>query len=143
MLSLLVLIFYFSSQPAVKSDGLSKKVTKVIVDTVDKVLDLDNGKSGIDLVEKFNHIVRKYAHFTLYLLLGLLVVNGFRRSGVKGIRAFVISLLFCVLYAISDEFHQVFVSGRGAQVTDVFIDSAGSFAGIGIYLGVRNIVNRG
>jgi VanZ family protein len=69
----LVLIFYLSSQPAVESNGLSKKVTKVIVETVDKVVELDEGKEDINLVDKFNHIVRKYAHFTCYLVLGLLV----------------------------------------------------------------------
>ncbi|EOC99331.1 VanZ family protein [Caldisalinibacter kiritimatiensis] len=129
----LVLIFYLSSQPAVESDGLSKKVTKVIVETVDKVVKLDDDREDINLVEKFNHIVRKYAHFTCYLVLGLLVMNAFRRSGVKGLRVFIFSLMFCIFYAISDEMHQVFVPGRGAQVTDVLIDSLGSFVGIGMY----------
>ncbi|RKD21935.1 hypothetical protein SAMN02745883_02186 [Caminicella sporogenes DSM 14501] len=64
-----VLIFYLSAQLAVESDGLSKKVTKVIIETVDRVVDLDDGKPGIDLVENFNHIVRKYAHFTSNLVL--------------------------------------------------------------------------
>jgi VanZ family protein len=41
--------------------------------------------------------------------------------------------VFCVLYAVSDEVHQLFVPGRGAQVTDVLIDNAGAFVGIGIY----------
>jgi VanZ family protein len=129
----LVLIFYLSFQPALQSDGLSKKVTKVIVDTVDRVVELDDEKSEIDLVEKFNHIVRKYAHFTCYLVLGLLVMNAFRKSGVKRLRVFIFSLMFCILYAVSDEVHQLFVPGRGAQVTDVFIDSLGSFVGIGMY----------
>ncbi|MFP5109854.1 VanZ family protein [Neobacillus sp. C211] len=44
----------------------------------------------------------------------------------------------CVLFAVSDEFHQLFVAGRGAQVKDVFIDSAGAIVGIVIY----GIVNR-
>ncbi|MBZ4646719.1 MAG: phosphotransbutyrylase [Clostridia bacterium] len=51
----LVLIFYLSSQPAVESNGLSKNVTKVIVETVDKIVDIDKGNNEIDLVEKFNH----------------------------------------------------------------------------------------
>ncbi|WP_052002723.1 VanZ family protein [Caldisalinibacter kiritimatiensis] len=129
----LVLMFYLSSQPAVQSDGLSKKVTKVIVETVDKVVKLDDDREDINLVEKFNHIVRKYAHFTCYLVLGLLVMNAFRRSGVKGLRVFIFSLMFCIFYAISDEMHQVFIPGRGAQVTDVLIDNLGSFVGIGMY----------
>lgn len=54
----LVLIFYLSSQPAVESNGLSKNVTKVIVETVDKIVDLDEGKEEVDLVETFMCIVK-------------------------------------------------------------------------------------
>ncbi|PGY12090.1 VanZ family protein [Bacillus sp. AFS031507] len=39
----------------------------------------------------------------------------------------------CVLFAVSDEFHQLFVAGRGAQVKDVFNDSAGAMMGIVIF----------
>jgi VanZ family protein len=37
------------------------------------------------------------------------------------------------LVYISDEVHQFFVPSRGVQVTDVMIDSAGAFVGIGMY----------
>lgn len=129
----LVLIFYLSSQPAVESNGLSKNVTKVIVETVDKIVDIDKGNNEIDLVEKFNHLVRKYTHFTSYLILGILVMNAFVRSGVRGFKGFIFSLMFCILYAINDEVHQAFVPGRGPQVKDVFIDILGSFVGVGLY----------
>ena len=40
-----------------------------------------------------------------------------------------VSRLPCVfLYAASDEFHQIFVPTRTAQVSDVFIDTAGGAA---------------
>ena len=35
-----------------------------------------------------------------------------------------------MLYAISDEVHQLFVPGRGGQVKDIVIDSAGAIVGI-------------
>ena len=60
-------------------------------------------------------------------------MNALMRSGVIGFKAFIFSLMFCILYAISDELHQLFVPGRGAQVKDVLIDSFGSFVGIGFY----------
>jgi VanZ family protein len=138
----LVLIFSLSAQPAEQSDELSKKVTEVIIETVDRVVPLETDeKPTIDLVERFNHIVRKYAHFSAYLVLGLLIMNALRRSGVRGFKAFMFSLLFCILYAVSDEIHQLFVPGRGAQVTDVLIDGAGSIVGIGMY-GVVNKIKR-
>ena len=41
-----------------------------------------------------------------------------------------ISFLIGLLYAISDEFHQLFSSGRTAKIMDVGIDSAGVIFGI-------------
>jgi len=136
----LVLIFYLSAQPAVESNELSKKVTQVIIENVGRLVLLDiESSTTTDLVLKFNHIVRKCAHLGIYFVLGLLVTNAFRRSGVRGFRGIIFSILFCILYAISDEVHQVFVPGRGAQVTDVLIDNVGSFVGIGMYLGFGKI----
>ena len=37
-----------------------------------------------------------------------------------------------MVYAISDEVHQIFVDGRGAAVTDVMIDSGGAAIGASI-----------
>jgi VanZ family protein len=124
----LVLIFYLSSQPAEESNGLSKSVTKIIVETVEKIVDV---KEDINMVDRFNHLVRKYAHFMSYLILGILVNNALVVSNVN--KTFKYSLLFCIVYAISDEFHQLFVPGRGAQISDVIIDSFGAFFGIWFY----------
>jgi VanZ family protein len=127
----LVLIFSLSAQPAVESNGLSIKVAQLIIENVGRLVPLDIESNTItDLVLKFNHIVRKFAHFSIYFVLGLLVTNAFVRSGVRGFKAFIFSLVFCILYAVSDEVHQLFVPGRGAQVTDVLIDSLGALVGI-------------
>jgi VanZ family protein len=40
--------------------------------------------------------------------------------------------VICVLCAMLDEFHQLFVPGRGAQVKDVIIDTVGAIVGIGV-----------
>jgi len=47
-----------------------------------------------------------------------------------------------VFYAFSDEFHQLFVSGRGPQLSDVWIDSAGAGVGILGYYVMMGLVNR-
>jgi VanZ family protein len=39
-------------------------------------------------------------------------------------------LLICLLTAMSDEFHQLYVPGRSAEVRDVLIDLAGSAVGV-------------
>lgn len=78
--------------------------------------------------------IRKHAHFFIYLVLGILVKNALNNSGIAGVKGIGISLLICALYAVSDEFHQVFVPGRGGRLSDVFIDSSG--AGIGLIVSV-------
>jgi len=124
----MILIFALSAQPVAKSNGLSEKVTRMVVETAEKV----SPKADFNLA-KMNHLVRKNAHFFSYLVLGVLMANAFKISGSKRPKVFLVSFLLCVFYAISDEFHQLFVPGRGAQVMDVIIDSAGAMVGTGIY----------
>ncbi|MTI70080.1 MAG: VanZ family protein [Firmicutes bacterium] len=130
----MLLIFHMSSQVAEESDNLSKGVTKVVVETVEKV----TPKSGLD-VDSFNHIIRKNAHFFTYLVLGVLVLNAVIQSDIYGLKGIILALVICIMYAFSDEIHQLFVPGRGGQIRDVFIDSAGSIFGIGMYLIVSRI----
>ena len=67
------------------------------------------------------------------------MINALRRSGVYGYRSIVLALLICVLYVISDEVYQLFVPGRGGQVKDIIIDSAGATVGIGVYLLISSV----
>ena len=78
------------------------------------------------LSKELDHYVRKLAHFTIYAVLGILVYNLIAAYGVKRIKVVFLSALICLVYAISDEGHQVFVPGRAGQVRDVFIDFGGA-----------------
>lgn len=121
----MALIFYQSHKPATESNELSTGITEKIVEVVEKLapdVDIDIGR--------FNHIVRKNAHFFAYLVLGILVANGLRNNGLSGYKGFILALFICVLYAISDEIHQLYVPGRGGQVKDVILDSGGALVGI-------------
>ena len=139
----MILIFSLSAQPAASSNNLSKGVTKIIVEVVGRILPLDIEMSTVnDIVSQFNHFVRKFAHFFAYAVLGFLVVIAFSKSGVKGRRAFLLSLMVCVIYAASDEIHQLFVPGRGCQIKDVIIDSAGSAVGIAVQIVIHNLKNK-
>ncbi len=128
-------LFTMSAKVREESNDLSKGITEKIVETVEKVYP----DAEID-ISRFNHIIRKNAHFFGYLLLGILVSFVLRMSGVRGFKLFIFSLMFCVIYAISDEVHQHFVPGRGPQVRDVIIDSAGSTVGIAINFMVVKIL---
>ncbi|WP_188206809.1 VanZ family protein [Alkalibacillus aidingensis] len=131
------LIFYLSHQPATESSELSRGITETIVKTIESV-----APSTEFNIANFNHLVRKNAHFFAYLVLGVLVIYALKRSEVSGIRAIVTALVICILYAISDEVHQLFIPGRSGEIRDVIIDSAGSSVGIALIMFIDRLVRR-
>lgn len=133
----MLIIFSLSHQPATLSDELSTGVTEYILAALKRIAP----DAAIDL-NNSNHIVRKNAHFFIYLVLGVLVVSTLRRFGIGWYRVAGWALLICVVFAITDEVHQIFVPGRGAQVQDVLIDSAGACLGIGLYALFSRIFRR-
>jgi len=123
------LIFFLSSQPAAASNSLSKGLTELIMEILGRILPIDIEISTIDAyAAQMNHFVRKFAHFFAYMILGIFVSNGFKKSGSKNV--FLLSFVICAIYAVSDELHQLYVPGRGCRIKDVIIDSAGALSGI-------------
>lgn len=88
------------------------------------IADLIYNLFNISDTEKVSLIVRKCAHVSEFFILGILVINLISKYNVK--YSYLISFIVCVLYASSDEFHQLFVPGRSGQVTDIFIDMIGT-----------------
>lgn len=74
-------------------------------------------------------LMKKTAHFVEYAVLSVLVYRALIRSGVGSRKATIISIIFSILYAISDEWHQSFTPGREPHIRDVIIDSVGAFFG--------------
>jgi VanZ family protein len=124
----MMLIFCLSSQPVRQSDALSKGIAISSLSVAEKV----NPELHLSL-KQLNSLLRKNAHFFVYLVFGILVINAKRRSGLKGRKWFFLALFLCVLYAVSDEIHQLYVPGRGGQLRDILIDSAGVLAGSALY----------
>ena len=116
-------IFAMSSFNSTESSSQSN----FIVDIVSKILNIDN-------IELLSLIIRKLAHFTEYFILGLFVYNliyGYNKKKY-------VALIICILYAMSDEIHQLFVPGRSCQMLDVCIDSIGSMLGIYLLSFIKN-----
>lgn len=86
-------------------------------------------------------LMRKSAHFIAYLVLGFLVSHALKNEAsiATAWKRRGISLASCILYAISDEFHQIFVPGRGPLLKDVLIDGSGAALGIMLYFGARKL----
>ena len=129
--AVMVWIFVMSAQNA----AISSQSSGRIVRTIAKIVVEDFEKKPIDyqinLISTLQFFVRKSAHFAIYTSLGFsfcgyALTFDRKNSLVKSLIAFA----FAVLYAISDEFHQFFVRGRSAQVSDILLDSFGIIFGI-------------
>jgi len=92
--------------------------------------------------EMINHIIRKGAHFTIYLIGGIIAFNLLNTFNLTLKRKIVYAQIICSAYAITDEFHQVFSAGRTPAVGDVLIDSAGALVGILIFAGLYYKIRR-
>lgn len=121
----MALIFILSHQPASVSSGLSSGITQFLLNFVSEIF--PRSDAG---VEEFHTLVRKNAHFIAYLILGVLLVNALGSWRRMERRDLLVSFSIAVLYAASDEFHQLFIDGRSGEFRDVLIDSAGAACGI-------------
>ena len=113
----MILIFIMSSFNSTESSNQSG----FIVDIIANIFNINN-------LNILSLIIRKLAHFTEYFILGLLVYNMIYNHNKKTY----IAIIICILYATSDELHQILVPGRSCQLLDITIDSIGSL--LGIYL---------
>jgi VanZ family protein len=77
-----------------------------------------------------HHLMRKSAHMTEYALLSMLLYYSMNRSSDWSKRTGLWALLIAAVYSLSDEFHQMFVPGRGPSLFDSGIDTGGAFLGI-------------
>ncbi len=101
--------------------------------------------ASADTLEGFHHFIRKMAHFTEYSILGMLAWRVARHdhfSRCAPRRQFCYALIFCALYASSDEFHQRYVPGRQPAVTDVMIATCGAACGLAVMWCVSRAFSR-
>ena len=120
MLLWMFLIFLISSFDATESANQSNFIVNIIIN----IFKIEN-------IELLSFIIRKLAHFTEYLILGLLVANMFTKNNINNL--YLISIILCIIYATSDEIHQLFVPGRACQLRDILIDSIGFITGVYLY----------
>lgn len=113
----MVLIFLFSNESGITSTNTSNLIVKKVIFLEDCF--------GISF-ETLTFFIRKSAHFILYFILGIFILNA-----TKGIKNdWLTALLLCLLYACTDEVHQLFVMGRSGELKDVLIDFIGSSLGV-------------
>lgn len=146
----MITIFLFSNQDGMESENTSDIITNRLVnETIENNIEIEENVDNTNNeninnsvnVAKYNYefemykgevrlVVRKSAHFIIYLVGGFLLFNFFRTYNINLRNQIIYAILGIILYASSDEFHQLFVNGRTARVEDVLLDTLGAIVGI-------------
>lgn len=142
-LAIMVLIFCFSAQSGGESGSLSDSIARMLASTFVGGFDTMPIEQQTQIIAQMSWPIRKTAHASEYACLAIsLVITCWqlyawrcdkkaamsslgRRVALVGVAAFVIA----VLYACSDEVHQLFIDGRAGQITDVLVDASGAAVG--------------
>ena len=140
-IAIMVTIFLFSAQSAQDSSKLSGKIVNIVIKIVLPHYDELPSAKKHEIKEKVTLIVRKIAHFTEFTLLGFFLMMHLisykpyiKTFNYKMFIRACISLIIGVLYAFSDEIHQMFVADRYSSIYDVMIDGSGVLFGIAILI---------
>lgn len=124
--AVMIMIFAFSSQDGTNSSRTSQWLLNTRLGSVLMTFFPRLTGQGPELD------IRKYAHMAEYALLAvpayLLLCE--LNIGKPILSNAVCCVVFCYLYACSDEFHQAFVPGRSSSVTDTLMDLAGTVIGL-------------
>ncbi|WP_176461776.1 VanZ family protein [Anaeromicrobium sediminis] len=124
-----ICIFAFSSDNAEKSSAKSKAVAQKVVEVAKTI----SSNNKLTIKGNLEHYIRKLAHMSEYFILAFLVCNALKYTGLRVQGQIIYSILFVLIYASLDEYHQTFVPGRDGKPFDVFIDSFGGILGICAY----------
>jgi len=132
LIAVMVAIFLFSAQSAEESSKLSGKIVTVVIRIVMPSYDDLPFLEQQRIKDKVSFVVRKIAHFTEFAALGFFLMLYLFCVYTKT-KLFYLAFFSWVggtFYAVTDEIHQMFVSGRYPATTDVLIDSSGVLFGI-------------
>ena len=125
------LVFGFSGQDGEQSSGISYKISMILT---------GNNEEIAIIIEPY---VRKVAHFAEYAIGAILIyllLYTFQKISSK-IRN-ISSIIITIIYAISDEIHQLYIPGREGKIVDVYIDTLGIITGVIFINIVIKIFNR-
>lgn len=113
-----VCIFLFSAQNGAESAAVSGGMMGPFA----HILTLLFGEQG-------HNVFRKFAHFFIFAALMFFVYHALFRTRKTHRLSAVLPFILCVLYAVSDEVHQLFVPERACRIFDVGVDALGCVIG--------------
>ena len=135
----MAVIFSFSAKPGDESERQSLRAGKIVCSIFVPGYENMSEQEQIFMAESIDYPVRKAAHATEYAILAGFILGVVVTSLINW--KHLLEVVFvAVVYASTDEFHQLFVPGRNGQFIDVVIDGVGALIGILIVFLVYKLV---
>ncbi len=124
-------IFSFSAQTKEESSVVSEGLSYRMVSTTGLLFRLHIDEEQIrEIAGAIERSVRKCAHMAEFAILGWLLYGWLCGRQLTRLRRACVAAGLAILYACSDEIHQLFVKGRSGKISDVAIDSMGVVLGM-------------
>ena len=137
------MIFNLSAQPATQSGKFSIGISKELLVSGEKLGVLTEGTStNKPLINRLDDTIRSGAHFAAFFILGLLVFAFLKKISKLSKYKYILTVLISAVYALLDEFHQYFVPGRAAQLSDFMLDCLGAICGMAIISLLFKVIDR-
>ncbi len=145
---LTLLIFHFSSQPFHKQDIKPYMEILISEERLAEILpavEFYYGGSKISYKDPYGFtqfFIRKFAHLSLYGVLGFLTVRAVNILMLAGLRGAVLGLVCSVLIACLDEFNQSLSPYRTGSYYDVCLNIIGVFMGIMAFIFIEKLFKK-
>lgn len=136
-LSVMAIVLFFSSQGGGASNHLSQRVAYRIMAVMEQ-----SGDEAHNLFQ-VNLIIRKLAHFSEYLLLGVFLAVALTNRLGRARYGVPLAGVLGIAFAFGDEWFQSGSPGRTQSIFDVMVDTAGVTVGLVAFCIVIIGVRRG
>lgn len=131
-------IAYNTSQTGESSNNTSVFITEGIINKTQAVINNNvnnNVNSSIirnddEFIKKLNKYIRKFAHGFEFLVLALIIFLTLKSFDIKNRECIIYTLFIVLLYAVIDEYRQLYIPGRNSSVRDIVIDFIGGIVGV-------------
>ena len=146
-------IAYNTSQTGESSNNTSVFITEGIINKTQSVINnnVNNSDNSViirndsEFIIKLNKYIRKFAHGFEFLVLSLIIFLTLKSFDIKNRECIIYTLFIVLLYAVIDEYRQLYIPGRNSSVRDIVIDFIGGIVGVVILqfiFGFKNVISK-
>ena len=146
-------IAYNTSQTGELSNNTSVSITEGIINKTQGVINnnVNNSDNSViirndsEFIKKLNIYIRKFAHGFEFFVLALLIFLTLKSFNIKSREVIIYTLFIVLLYAVIDEYRQLYIPGRNSNIKDVVIDFTGGIVGVIILqfiISIKKIISK-